>query len=268
MSAIEHDRSARRAVVRRMVALVACGVLSMASSAMACAPADAALAGRYLTIDGSSGASLVLERDGRFQLLGVAGPSPNIGGCWTREGGFVTLAQTLEGAIDGLRRVLPPALTDADLKALHDPEVTSLAQAVEMGLLPAAGMWAHQPPQADGSVEVMLSEPNLGVAVGPAEVVLRLASGEVLRANDEAGQGAYRFKLPDHAEVRAIGITFPTQADRPRWLTVQGPNKRLYLVEFDGVATGYAEGGRLRLEVRPDGMLVFEFPDMAFKRAP
>ncbi|MET4729011.1 hypothetical protein ABIE09_002823 [Lysobacter enzymogenes] len=255
--------------------LMACASLCAAPAAFACEPADAALSGRYVSAAADSAASsaksLQLNKDGSFRLLGVPVQGADFSGCWQRSDDIVVLVEGAAIDGEGIKRALPEPLTQADLKAVRTDGIDTLEQAVDAGLLPLGRQWANQPRRAGETVRVSVYEPRVGLAVGDAKAMLRLADGTVIEQAPTRGEdGQFEFaSLPARAVVTAIGVRFPEQPDQPRWLTVSDPTKRLYLIEFDARALGAVQGGFITLSRRADGSLTSDFPDATrFKRAP
>lgn len=259
--------------LRRMHALVLIACVGWAPSvALAvCAPADAALAGRYAATGTQATASLRLDADGSFQIRDVPVAGVEASGCWQHsENTVVLMERALDGG-DGIARTLPAPLTEADLSAVRGDGIETLQQAVDAGLLPLARWWANQPRNAGDSVRVKVYEPRYGLAVGDARALLRLADGRVIeQAPESGGDGEFEFSgLPVDAAVTAVGVRFPQQPDRPRWLSVDDATKRLYLIAFDANAIGAAEGGMMTLTVQTDRSLISDFPDATqFKPVP
>jgi hypothetical protein len=85
-----------------IVAAVVAALLPVGASA-ACAPADPSLAGHYY-LEGvmEVGSELLLKADGRFEYMLAYGALDELAsGCWTRNGGVVTLhASKFENSMD------------------------------------------------------------------------------------------------------------------------------------------------------------------------
>ena len=85
-----------------MVAAFVVALLPVGASA-ACAPADPSLAGHYY-LEGvmEVGSELLLKADGRFEYMLAYGALDELAsGCWTRNGGVVTLhASKFENSMD------------------------------------------------------------------------------------------------------------------------------------------------------------------------
>ena len=269
------DRSMRRrgpAVYARAFAAIACFALPARSAIAACEPADAALAGAYAGIEANVAPSLLqLNQDGSFRMREVPRPGMDVAGCWQRSEQTVVLVERAPDSENGLRRKLPPPLTEADLNEVRDDGIATLQQAVDAGLLPPGAWWAHRQRRGGETVRVKVYDPRYGLAVGDAKAMLRLSDGRVVEQSAAQGaDGQFEFDaLPADAAVNAIGVRFPEQPDKPRWMTVDGTTKLLYLVEFDAQAIGAAEGGVMTLTVQADRSLISDFPDAThFKRAP
>lgn len=246
---------------RRVVALLAVWALGPVYAGD-CVPSGDALAGIYQAQAPQPLGTLRLAADGSFSLQGLPLPAGNAQGCWRRMQDSIELYRPMHGA-DAVRRVLLPPLSDADLKRVRGPGIDTLEQAVDAGLLPARRLWTRQPAQHGKAVAVALSDSNrdVDVAPGDAKVVMRLASGRQLEGVLDS-DGLYQFtKLPDGDALHSIGVTLPTPGEHQRWLDVAGPTMRLYLIEFDSLATGYAEGGGMTLGLQHDGSLRSDFPD-------
>lgn len=263
-------RVARLQARTRMCALVAC-LIPAASAVAACKPADAAVAANYASV-ADAPISLSLNPDGRFRIydLPAAAPTPEVTGCWSREGEHVIFAPGADTGGEGIQRVLPDPLTQADLDAVRGDGIETIAQAVDAGLLPAGRVWAHQVRKPGEPVRVKLFESKAGFAAGEAKVVLRLSDGQELEASAGTGDGEYELaSLPADAVVTAIGVRFPQPPVRMRWLTTGDSTKLLYLIDFDALAVGALPGGPLTLTVQADGSLRSDTPDhIQFKRTP
>ncbi|MFQ6311866.1 hypothetical protein [Lysobacter capsici] len=264
-------RRARSAIAGSIVG----AAMLAAPAAFACAPADAALAGRYAAIDKSGKSNpqlqLQLNLDGSFRMHDVPPPGLEAAGCWQRSGDTVVLVEGLAIGGEGIKRALPEPLTQADLDKVRGNGIDTLQQAVDAGLLPLGRVWANQPRRAGETVRVSVYEPRVGLAVGEAKAMLRLADGEVIEQSPVPGDdGQFEFaSLPKRAVVKAIGVRFPEQPNRIRWLSVEDSTKLLYLIEFDARALGAAEGGGMTLTRQADGSLISDFPDAThFKRLP
>lgn len=254
-----------------MAGAIVCVWMLAVPAAFACAPADAASSGGYVSATAKPAASLQLNRDGSFHLLGVPVPDADFSGCWQRIGDTVALVEGLAIGGEGIKRALPQPLTQADLDKVRGNGIDTIQQAVDAGLLPLARAWANQPRRAGETVRVSVYEPRVGLAVGDARAMLRLADGKVIEQSPVPGDdGQFEFaSLPKDAAVKAIGVRFPEQPERIRWLSVEGPIKLLYLIEFDARALGAAEGGGMTLTRQADGSLISDFPDAThFKREP
>lgn len=268
------DRSMRRrspAVYAGALAVIAYFALPAKSAHAACEPADPALAGAYAGVEAKAAPSLQLNQDGSFRMRGVPMPGMDAAGCWQRSEQTVVLMERAPDSENGLRRKLPPPLTEADLNEVRGDGIGTLQQAVDAGLLPPGAWWAHRPRRDGETVRVKVYDPRYGLAVGDAKAMLRLSDGRVLEQSAAPGaDGQFEFDaLPAGAAVNAIGVRFPEQPDQPRWLAVDAPTKLLYLIEFDAQATGAAEGGVMTLTVQADRTLISDFPDAThFKRAP
>lgn len=243
-----------------------------ATSAFAnCNPADPALSARYASV-GEAPVRLSLNQDGRFRIydLPAVAPTPEVTGCWSRDGDRVIFAPGADTGGEGIQRVLPDPLSQADLDAVRGDGIETIAQAVDAGLLPAGRVWAHQPRKPGEPVRVKLFESKVGIAAGDAKVVLRLAGGQELEASPGSGDGEYELaSLPASAIVTAIGVRFPHPPERMRWLTTTDSTKLLYLIDFDALAVGALPGGPLTLTVQADGSLRSDTPDhIHFKRTP
>ena len=251
-----------------MLALVAC-MMPATSAVAACKPADAALAASYASV-AESPVSLRLNLDGSFRVYDLPPPAPEVAGCWWREGDRVVFAPGANDGSDGIKRVLPDPLTQADLDEVRGDGIETIAQAVDAGLLPAGRVWVHQARKAGEPVRVKLFEPKVGVAVGDAKLTLRLNDGQEIDASPGPDDGEYEFaSLPASATVTAIGVRFPHPPERTRWLPITDSTKLLYLIEFDALAIGAIPGGPLTLTVQADGSLRSDTPDQIhFKRAP
>lgn len=251
-----------------MFALVAC-MMPATSAVAACKPADASLAARYASV-AESPVSLRLNPDGSFRVYDLPSPAPDVAGCWWREGDRVVFAPGADDGSDGIKRVLPDPLTQADLDEVRGDGIETVAQAVDAGLLPAGRVWAHQAREAGEPVWVKLFEPKAGLAVGDAKLTLRLSDGREIEANPGPDDGEYEFaSLPAGAVVTVIGVRFPHRPERMHWLTLTDSTKLLYLIEFDALAVGAIPGGPLALTVQADGSLRADTPDdIHFKRAP
>lgn len=258
-----------------MVASIVCASMLAVPAAFACAPADKQLAGRYAAID-TSGTSnpqlqLQLNLDGSFRLHDVPSPGLEAAGCWQRSDDTVALMEGAATGGDGIKRTLPEPLTQADLDKVRGNGIDTIQQAVDAGLLPLARAWANQPRRAGETLRVSVYEPRVGLAVGDAKAMLRLADGKVIEQSPVPGDdGQFEFaSLPKRAVVKAIGVRFPGQPHRVRWLTVDDSTKRLYLIEFDARALGAVEGGVMTLTRQADGSLRSDFPDAThFRRLP
>ncbi|ALN65123.1 hypothetical protein GLA29479_4286 [Lysobacter antibioticus] len=260
-----------RAVCAGVLAVIACFALPATSAIAACEPADAALAGAYAGIEAKAAPSLQLNQDGSFRMRGVPMPGMDVAGCWQRSEQTVVLVERAPDSENGLRRKLPPPLTEADLNEVRGDGIGTLQQAVDAGLLPPGAWWAHRQRRGGETVRVKVYDPRYGLAVGDAKAMLRLSDGRVVEQSAAQGaDGQFEFEaLPADAAVKAIGVRFPEQPDTSRWLTVDDPTKLLYLIEFDAQATGAAEGGVMTLTVQADRSLISDFPDAThFKRAP
>lgn len=255
----------------RALALIVCATLPATSVVAACLPADASLAARYASV-ADAPVSLSLSQDGRFRVydLPASAPAPEVTGCWRREGDRVVFAPGADQDGEGIERVMPEPLTQADLAAVRGDGIETLAQAVDAGLLPAARVWAHQARQAGEPVRVKVFESKLGLAVGEVKLVLRLAGGQQIEASPGSGDGEFEAaSLPAGAAVTAIGLRFPREPERMRWLTTTDPTKLLYLIDVDALAVGVLPGGPLTLIVQADGSLRSDTPDrIHFKREP
>ncbi|WP_157754144.1 hypothetical protein [Lysobacter capsici] len=261
------SRRARSAIAGSIVG----AAMLAAPAAFACALADAASSGRYVSAAAKPMASLQLNRDGSFHLLGVPAPGADFSGCWQRSGDTVALVEGLAIGGEGIKRALPEPLTQADLDKVRGNGIDTLQQAVDAGLLPLGRVWANQPRRAGETVRVSVYEPRVGLAVGEAKAMLRLADGQVIEQSPVPGDdGQFEFaSLPKRAVVKAIGVRFPERPDRIRWLSVEDSTKLLYLIEFDARALGAAEGGGMTLTRQADGGLISDFPDAPhFKRLP
>ncbi|WP_152670123.1 hypothetical protein [Lysobacter capsici] len=261
------SRRARSAIAGSIVG----AAMLAAPAAFACEPADAASSGRYVSAAAKPTASLQLNRDGSFHLLGVPAPGADFSGCWQRSGDTVTLVEGLAIGGEGIKRALPEPLTQADLDKVLGNGIDTLQQALDAGLLPLGRVWANQPRRGSETVRVSVYEPRVGLAVGDAKAMLRLADGEVIEQSPVPGDdGQFEFaSLPKRAVVKAIGVRFPERPDRIRWLSVEDSTKLLYLIEFDARALGAAEGGGMTLIRQADGGLISDFPDAThFKRLP
>lgn len=263
-------RFARSPRCARLCTLVAC-LIPAASAVAACKPADPALAARYASV-AEAPVSLSLHQDGRFRIydLPAAAPTPEVAGCWSRDGDRVIFAPGADTGGEGIRRVLPDPLTQADLDPVRGDGIETIAQAVDAGLLPAGRVWAHQVRKPGEPVRVKLFDSKVGIAAGEAKVVLRLADGQELEASAGTGDGEYELvSLPADAVVTAIGVRFSYPPERTRWLTTTDSTKRLYLIDFDALAVGALPGGPLTLTVQADGSLRSDTPDrIHFKRTP
>ncbi|QWF16082.1 hypothetical protein [Lysobacter capsici] len=260
-----------RRVRSAMAGSIVCVCVLAAPAAFACEPADAASSGRYVSAAAKPAASLQLNRDGSFRLLGVPAPGADFSGCWQRIGDAVALVEGLAIGGEGIKRALPEPLTQADLDKVRGDGIDTIKQAVDAGLLPLARAWANQPRRAGETLRVSVYEPRVGLAVGDARAMLRLADGQVIEQGPVPGDdGQFEFAgLPKRAVVKAIGVRFPEQPDRIRWLTVEDSTKVLYLIEFDARALGAAEGGGMTLTRQADGSLISDYPDAThFKRTP
>ncbi|ALN79308.1 hypothetical protein LA76x_1149 [Lysobacter antibioticus] len=260
-----------RAVYAGVLAVIACFALPATSAIAACEPADAALAGAYAGIEAKAAPSLQLNQDGSFRMRGVPMPGMDVAGCWQRSEQTVVLVERAPDSENGLRRKLPPPLTEADLNEVRGDGIGTLQQAVDAGLLPPGAWWAHRQRRGGETLRVKVYDPRYGLAVGDAKAMLRLSDGRVVEQSAAQGaDGQFEFEaLPAGAAVKAIGVRFPEQPDTSRWLTVDDPTKLLYLIEFDAQATGAAEGGVMTLTVQADRSLISDFPDAThFKRAP
>ncbi|KRA17775.1 hypothetical protein [Lysobacter sp. Root604] len=252
------------------IVLVCAWMLALPAAA-ACAAGDAALAGRYAASATKAAPSLQLNADGSFRLRELPMPGMDVTGCWQRSDGTLVLVERMIDSEDGIKRALPPPLTEADLNKVRGDGIETLQQAVDAGLLPIGTWWAHRPRRAGEAVWVKVYEPRIGLAVGEAKAMLRLADGRVIeQTSKEGGDGEFEFAaLPADAAVKAVGVRFPEQPDRPRWLNVDDATKLLYLIEFDANAIGASEGGAMTLTVQADRSLISDFPDAThFKRAP
>ena len=95
--------------MRGQPALVAAFVLALlpVEASAACAPADASLAGHYY-LHGvmEVGSELLLKPDGRFEYMLAYGALDELAsGCWTRNGGVVTLnAHKFEASMEDPRK--------------------------------------------------------------------------------------------------------------------------------------------------------------------
>lgn len=253
------------------LAAIACFASPAAFAAAACAPADAALAGAYAGTEAEARPSLQLNQDGSFRMREVPTPGLQVAGCWQRSEQTVVLVERAPDSENGIRRALPPPLTEADLDKVRGDGIDTLQQAVDAGLLPMGRWWAHRPRRAGETVRLKVYEPRYGLAVGDARGLLRLADGRTIEQSPVRGDdGTFEFEaLPADAAVEAIGVRFPEQPDAPRWLSVDGPTRLLYLIEFDAQATGAGEGGVMTLTVQADRSLISDFPDAThFKRTP
>lgn len=265
--AAHSSRSLRSAIAGSIV----CVSMLAAPAAFACEPADAASSGGYVSAAAKPTASLQLNRDGSFRLLGVPAPGADFSGCWQRIGDTVALVEGAAIGGEGIKRSLPEPLTQADLDKVRGNGIDTMQQAVDAGLLPLARAWANQPRRGDETVRVSVYEPRIGLAVGDAKAMLRLADGKVIEQSPVPGDdGQFEFaSLPKRAVVKAIGVRFPEQPDRVRWLTVEDSTKLLYAIEFDARALGAGEGGGMTLTRQADGSLISDFPDAThFKRTP
>lgn len=250
---------------------VVCVAMLAVPTAFACESADAASSGRYVSAAAKPAASLQLNRDGSFRLLGVPAPGDDFSGCWQRSDGTVMLVEGAAIGGEGIQRMLPAPLTQADLDKVRGNGIDSMQQALDAGLLPFARAWANQPRRAGETVRVSVYEPRIGLAVGDAKAMLRLADGKVIEQSPVPGDdGQFEFaNLPKGAVVKAIGVRFPESPDRVRWLTVEDSTKLLYAIEFDARALGAGEGGGMTLTRQADGSLISDFPDAThFKRMP
>lgn len=268
--------SVARAAGAWPVLAIVCAWLLASPAVAGCASGDTALAGPYAATAGDTKPSLQLNPDGSFRMRDVPMPGMDVSGCWQGGERSVTLVERAPDSVDGIRRALPPPLTEADLNAVRGDGIETLQQAVDAGLLPVGSWWAHRPRRAGETVWVKVYEPRIGLAVGDAKAMLRLADGRVIEQTaKQGGDGEFEFAaLPADAAVKAVGVRFPEQPDRPRWLSVDDATKLLYLIEFDANAIGATkggatEGGAMTLTVQADGSLVSDFPDAThFKRAP
>lgn len=264
------QRARWRGARARMLALLVCA-FPATSAVAACKPADPALAARYASV-ADVPVSLSLNQDGRFRIydLPAVAPTPEVTGCWSRDGDRVIFAPGADSGGEGIQRVLPDPLTPADLDAVRGDGIETIAQAVDAGLLPAGRVWAHQVRKPGEPVRVKLFESKVGIAAGEAKVVLRLGDGQELEASAGTGDGEYELApLPAGAVVTAIGVRFPHPPVRTRWLTTGDSTKRLYLIDFDALTVGALPGGPLTLIVQADGSLRADTPDrIHFKRTP
>ncbi|ALN59499.1 hypothetical protein RDV84_12195 [Lysobacter yananisis] len=248
---------------------IVCGSFLAGAAFAACKPADAALAGQY-----ASGAptplSLRLDADGRFRIYDLPPPLADIAGCWQREGARVVFAPGADGDKDGIERVLPDPLTQADLDKVRGDGIQTLEQAVDAGLLPPARWWAHQPRKPDEPLRVKVFDPRAGIAAGETRLSLRLADGREIEASPGTGDGEFEVaSLPASAAVTAIGVRFAYPPQRTRWVATTDSTKQLYLIGFDALAIGAIPGGPLALDVQADGSLLADPPDrLHFKRTP
>lgn len=251
-----------------MLALIVC-MMPATSAVAACKPADAALAARYASV-AESPVSLRLNPDGSFRVYDLPSPAPDVAGCWWREGDRVVFAPGADDGSDGIKRVLPDPLTQADLDAVRGDGIETIAQALDAGLLPAGRAWAHQARKAGEPVRVKMFDPRAGIAVGDAKLTLRLNDGRELDASPGPGDGEYELaSLSASAVVTAIGVRFPHRPERTHWLALTDSTKLLYLIEFDALAVGAIPGGPLALTVQADGSLRSDTPDdIHFKRTP
>src|SRR6478736_6250037 len=102
--------------MRGLPALVAAFVLALlpVKASAACAPADASLAGHYY-LHGvmEVGSELLLKPDGRFEYMLAYGALDELAsGCWTRNGGVVTLnARKFEVSMEDPRKFTRLELT-------------------------------------------------------------------------------------------------------------------------------------------------------------
>lgn len=254
-----------------LLALSGCAAMMSPAALAICAPADVATAGRYAATGAQATASLQLNADGSFRIRDVPMAGVEASGCWQRSRTTVALMEGTIGGGDGIVRTLPAPLTETDLGAVRGDGIETLQQAVDAGLLPLDRWWANRPRRAGDSVWVKVYEPRYGLAVGDAKALLRLADGRVIEQSSQSGSdGDFEFAgLPADAVVKAIGVRFPQQPDRPRWLDVDDATKLLYLIEFDPHAIGAAEGGMMTLTVQADRSLISDFPDAThFKPVP
>ncbi|MGO0999967.1 hypothetical protein [Lysobacter sp. CA196] len=264
-------RRAGPAVYASALAAIACFVLPATSAVAACEPADAALVGAYAGTEAKTTPSLQLSQDGSFRMRDVPMPGMDVAGCWQRSEQTVVLVERAPDSENGIKRMLPPPLTETDLEKVRGDGIGTLQEAVDAGLLPMGRWWAHRSRRPGETVRLKVYEPRYGLAVGDAKGMLRMADGRVVEQSTVQGSdGEFEFDgLPADAAVKAIGVRFPEQPDTPRWLTVDGPTKLLYLIEFDAQATGAAEGGVMTLTLQADRSLISDYPDAThFKRAP
>ncbi|MGO1073604.1 hypothetical protein [Lysobacter sp. CA199] len=274
------------------LALIGCLSASANAAAAACAaPGDAALVAKYTTpVDNfatpseKSISTLQMNKDGSFRWYDLPPlPYPEIAGCWQRKGDTVMLVLGAPAGGDGVKRSMPTPWTQADLNQVRREGVQTIAQAVDAGLLAAGRVWAYQTRKAGEPVRVKVYEPTIGIPPGEVKVTLRLRDGELVEGapvpdeeqvidnRPRPSGGEYLFaSLPGDAAVRAIGIRFPNQPDRPRWVTVEDDTRLLYMIEFDARATASLYGGVMTFNVDADGSLSPTPPDRGepFKRTP
>lgn len=291
-SAADDGRIRRHRFGLCVLALIACASIPATAAAVVCAPpGDAKPVARYTTpvrgwTDTLSTSTLQLDANGSFRWSGLPGPPSVIGGCWRREGELLRFeTHALDGG-DGVKLAMPEPLTQADLDRVtryEHKDIRTIAQAVEAGLLANGRLWAHQTRTAREPVRVKLYEPTIGIPPGDAKVTLSLADGRVvegeqLSEDDQVidrhprpAGGEYLFaSLPPGAAVKAIGIVFANQPDRPRTVPIEGATRLLYMIEFDANDTGSIFGGVMRLKVLANGNLEGVPSDNgpAFERVP
>ncbi|SDW26045.1 hypothetical protein SAMN05421681_101539 [Lysobacter enzymogenes] len=282
-------RGAARALV--LASCLPASALATAAAAACAPPGDQALAAKYTTAVTNFAApsekqlsTLQMRADGRFRWYDLPPlPYPEIAGCWRRSGDTVVLVLGAADGGDGVKRSMPVAWTQADLNQVRREGVQTIQQAVDAGLLAAGRVWAHQDRKAGEPVRVKLYEPTSGAPPGDAKVSLRLRDGRIVEGaavpdeeqviDNRPGPsgGEYLFaSLPADAAVQAIGIRFPNQPDRPRWVSVEDRTKLLYMIEFDARATASLFGGTMTLIVNADGSLSPALPDRGepFVRVP
>lgn len=257
------------AVGARALIALACAALPAGTAFAACKPADAALAGQYAA-SGPTPFALRLNADGSFRIHDLPPPLADVAGCWRRDGARLVFAPGADGDKDGIERVVPDPLTQADLDKVRGDGIETIGQAVDAGLLSGARLWAHEARKAGEPVRVKVFDPRAGIAADVVKLTLRLADGREIEASPGTGDGEFEVaSLPASAAVTAIGVRFAHPPERTRWVATTDSTKQLYLIGFDALAIGAIPGGPLALNIQADGSLLADTPDaIHFKRKP